>query len=134
MVLFCQKMVEQYQKVKNLYSRKKFKSWNSVPRYPPCKILALFIFFLCEANKKAPKNHLVFYEVVFSTFLVPFSAGVGVLIINELQNQKGTKKGRKGTKKGEKRNQKGENGTFQEQKKRLSFLLVLLFFYICSEN
>ena len=24
MVLFCQKMVEQYQKVKNLYSRKKF--------------------------------------------------------------------------------------------------------------
>lgn len=95
MVLFCQKMVEQYQKVKNLYSHKKFKSWNSVPRYPPCKILALFIFFLCEANKKAPKSLPVFLRVGFSTFLVPFSAGMATLIINELQNQKWSKRGRK---------------------------------------
>jgi hypothetical protein len=54
MVLFCKKMVEQYQKVKNLYSRKKFKSWNSVPRYPPCKILALFIFFSLRSQQKSP--------------------------------------------------------------------------------
>ncbi|PZO99663.1 MAG: hypothetical protein DI615_02435 [Gardnerella vaginalis] len=86
-------------------------------------------FFLCEANKKAPKSHLVFYEVVFSTFLVPFSAGVGVLIINELQTQKGTKKGRKGTKTGEKRNQKGGNGTFQEQKKK-TFLFISPFIFL----
>jgi hypothetical protein len=52
---------------------------------------------------------------------------VGVLIINKLQNQKGTKKGKKEPKRGRKGNQKGGNGTFQEQK--MTFLLLVLLFF-----
>jgi hypothetical protein len=68
MVLFCQKMVEQYQKVKNLYSRKSSNLGTPFRVTLLAKFLHFSFFFLCEANKKAPKSHLVFYEVVFSTF------------------------------------------------------------------
>lgn len=47
MVLFCQKMVEQYQKVKNLYSRKKFAFFTlTLPPTPPRGCSAFSLQFI----------------------------------------------------------------------------------------
>jgi len=66
--------------------RKKSSNRGTPFRLPALQNSCTFPFSsIAKPNKKATKNSPFFLQVVFSTFLVPFSGGSGILIINELQ-------------------------------------------------